>query len=49
MGLALLLGGPIQHMLFEVDAHDPFIFGGVAGTLRSWAWVACLFPACALG
>jgi ABC-type lipoprotein release transport system permease subunit len=45
MGLAFLDAGGIQHILFEVDAHDPLIFAGVAGTLALVGLVTCLIPA----
>jgi hypothetical protein len=39
MGLAFLFAGAIHHILFEVDAQDPLIFGGVPPRSRSWAWL----------
>ena len=45
MGLAFLVAGAIQHILFEVDAHDPIVFGAVAAMLGVVALVACLIPA----
>ncbi len=45
MALAFLVAGAIQHILFEVNAHDPLIFGGVAATLGLVGLLACLLPA----
>lgn len=36
--------GGVQHILFEVDAHDPLISGGVAATLTLVGLLACLIP-----
>ncbi len=44
MALAFLFAGAIQHILFEVDAHDPVIFGGVAATLALVGLLACFIP-----
>jgi putative ABC transport system permease protein len=45
MALAFVVSGVISHILFEVDAHDPLIFGGVAATLALVGLIACLIPA----
>lgn len=45
LALAFVVSGLIQHILFEVDAHDPLIFGGVAATLALVGLIACLIPA----
>jgi putative ABC transport system permease protein len=45
MALAFIVSGVISHILFEVDAHDPLIFGGVAATLALVGLIACLIPA----
>jgi len=45
LGLAFIVSGLMQHLLFEVDAHDPLIFGGVAATLALVGLIACLIPA----
>jgi len=45
MGLATVFAGAIQHILFEVDAHDPLLFAGVAATLALVGLLACLVPA----
>ncbi|MEO6871829.1 MAG: ABC transporter permease [Chthoniobacterales bacterium] len=46
---ALLLGviGPaaLQNFLFNVNAHDPLIYGSVAALLAAVAGVSCLVPA----
>jgi putative ABC transport system permease protein len=51
LGVVLGLGGAfaltriMQAMLFGVTAHDPFVFGSIAGLLLAVATAACLLPA----
>jgi predicted permease len=45
LGLAALAAGPLQTVLFEVDARDPVVFGVVVVTLASVGLLASFVPA----
>jgi predicted permease len=49
LGLGLCFGvlaaGPLQMLLFEIDARDPMVFGMVAATLAATGLLASLIPA----
>ncbi len=45
LGLAVLTAGPLQFVLFEVNAHDPVVFGSVVVTLAVIGLLASLVPA----
>lgn len=45
LGLAALAGGGLELVLFQVDAQDPVIFGGIALVLAATGLFACLLPA----
>jgi hypothetical protein len=45
LSLAFVVSGSMQHILVEVDAHDPLIFGAVAATLALVGLIAWLIPA----
>jgi predicted permease len=42
--LALLAGGRLEHLLFEVSPRDPVVYGAVASVLLAAAALACLVP-----
>jgi predicted permease len=45
LGLAALAAGPLQMVLFEVNARDPMVFGVVVATLASVGLFASFVPA----
>ena len=45
LGIAALAAGPLQFVLFEVDARDPFVFGAVVATLGAVGVLASFIPA----
>jgi ABC-type antimicrobial peptide transport system permease subunit len=45
LGLAALAAGPLQMVLFEVNARDPMVFGVVVATLASVGLLASFVPA----
>jgi putative ABC transport system permease protein len=45
LGLAIAAAGPLQIILFEVNARDPFVFGAVVVTLAVVGLLASLVPA----
>ncbi|MFL5495529.1 MAG: FtsX-like permease family protein, partial [Gemmatimonadales bacterium] len=45
LAFAFAIASVIERILFQVDAHDPLIFGGVAATLALVGLTACLVPA----
>jgi hypothetical protein len=46
LGLAVAAAGPLQMVLFEVNARDPVVFGTVVGTLAVIGLLASFLPAC---
>ncbi len=45
LGIAAAAAGPIQIVLFEVNARDPIIFGAVVATLAAVGMLASFIPA----
>ena len=45
LGIAVLAAGPIQIVLFEVNARDPMVFGAVVATLGGVGLLASFIPA----
>ena len=45
LALALLVGGPLQLVLFEVNGRDPAVFGIIAATLAMTCLLASFVPA----
>jgi predicted permease len=45
LGLAVLTAGPLQIILFEVNARDPVVFGAVVATLAVIGLLASFVPA----
>jgi ABC-type antimicrobial peptide transport system permease subunit len=43
--IGILAAGPLQMVLFEIDARDPTVFGTVAATLAAIGLLACILPA----
>jgi putative ABC transport system permease protein len=45
LALAALAAGPLQIILYQVEARDPVVFGGVAATLALVGFAAAFIPA----
>jgi putative ABC transport system permease protein len=45
LALAALAAGPLEIILYDVDARDPVVFGGVAATLALVGFAAAFIPA----
>ena len=45
LGLAILAAGPLQFVLFQVNARDPVVFGVVVATLGAVGVLASFIPA----
>ena len=45
LGLAFAISSVMSVVLFQVQPHDPVIFGGVAAVLVAVGLLACLIPA----
>ncbi|MCZ6918638.1 MAG: hypothetical protein O7I93_17825, partial [Gemmatimonadetes bacterium] len=45
LGLAVAAAGPLQLVLFEVNARDPVVFGTVVATLAVIGLLASFVPA----
>jgi ABC-type antimicrobial peptide transport system permease subunit len=45
LALAALAAGPLQIILYQVQARDPVVFGGVAATLALVGFAASFIPA----
>jgi ABC-type antimicrobial peptide transport system permease subunit len=45
LGLAFAISSVMGVVLFQVQPHDPVIFGGVAAVLVAVGLLACLIPA----
>jgi ABC-type antimicrobial peptide transport system permease subunit len=45
LGIGILAAGPLQMVLFEIDARDPSVFVLVAATLATTGLLASVIPA----
>jgi ABC-type antimicrobial peptide transport system permease subunit len=45
LALAALAAAPLQIILYQVEARDPVVFGGVAATLALVGFAAAFIPA----
>ena len=45
LGIAALAAGPLQFVLFEVNARDPMVFGAVVAVLAGVGVLASFIPA----
>ena len=45
LGIAALAAGPLQFVLFEVNARDPVVFGAVVAVLAAVGVLASFIPA----